>query len=294
MSKSLSKELRKRQHNLFLEKLGKPYDILKHIHQRKVKPEKGDWLAENYEEGQFCYTYLSDNSTCTTKKSIKIYIYLLGEFSKTQMQILENTMVYIEAFYSVKCVIYGKIEMALIPSKYIRKNNEGITQIYTRWILQKFKKNMLDDGSVYMAISSYDLYSEEDDPTDYVFGEAYLQSRITVWSIYRNEDPFANYTLYLKRTISTALHEIGHTFGIQHCICFECLMNGSNSMEESDKGVLYLCPNCLKKLMWNKNIKANINFIKKRFINLKKCCHSFKFTKEADFYLRTIHTIENN
>ena len=29
-------------------------------------------------------------------------------------------------------------------------------------------------------------------------------------------------------------HEIGHMFGIKHCVHFNCLMNGSNHEEEND------------------------------------------------------------
>jgi len=28
-------------------------------------------------------------------------------------------------------------------------------------------------------------------------------------------------------------HEIGHMFGIHHCVHFSCLLNGSNHLEES-------------------------------------------------------------
>jgi archaemetzincin len=37
-------------------------------------------------------------------------------------------------------------------------------------------------------------------------------------------------------------------FGIQHCVFFNCLMNGSNHLDESDQRPLHLCPVCLRKL----------------------------------------------
>jgi archaemetzincin len=37
-------------------------------------------------------------------------------------------------------------------------------------------------------------------------------------------------------------------FGLKHCIYFRCVMNGSNSMSESDKRPINLCPICLRKL----------------------------------------------
>jgi archaemetzincin len=40
-------------------------------------------------------------------------------------------------------------------------------------------------------------------------------------------------------------------FSLRHCAEFECLMNGTNSLEETDRSVAHLCPVCLKKLAFN-------------------------------------------
>jgi archaemetzincin len=37
-------------------------------------------------------------------------------------------------------------------------------------------------------------------------------------------------------------------FGITHCVHFSCIMNGANSLKESDEQPLHLCPVCLRKL----------------------------------------------
>ena len=52
--------------------------------------------------------------------------------------------------------------------------------------------------------------------------------------------------MYKRQKVLT--HEIGHMFGIRHCIFFQCLMNGSNNLPESDSQPLHLCPSCLRKL----------------------------------------------
>ena len=43
-------------------------------------------------------------------------------------------------------------------------------------------------------------------------------------------------------------HEIGHMFGIKHCVYHNCAMNGSNHLAESDRRAASLCPICLRKL----------------------------------------------
>lgn len=38
-------------------------------------------------------------------------------------------------------------------------------------------------------------------------------------------------------------------FGLKHCIYYNCLMNGSNSLDESDQKPLEPCPVCMRKLL---------------------------------------------
>ena len=40
-------------------------------------------------------------------------------------------------------------------------------------------------------------------------------------------------------------------FGIEHCIWYLCLMNGSNHLAESDARPLHFCPVDLHKLQWS-------------------------------------------
>ena len=43
-------------------------------------------------------------------------------------------------------------------------------------------------------------------------------------------------------------HEVGHLFGIKHCIYAQCLMNGSNSLQEAENRPFALCPIDLAKI----------------------------------------------
>ena len=71
-------------------------------------------------------------------------------------------------------------------------------------------------------------------------------------------------------------HEVGHIFGLAHCIYYKCAMNGSNSLEESDRRPLHLCPICLKKLQWNREFD-----IIRRYERLKEFFENQNIREEA-------------
>lgn len=62
-------------------------------------------------------------------------------------------------------------------------------------------------------------------------------------------------------------HELGHCFGLKHCIHFNCLMQGSNNGQEAEKKLHELCPVCHKKLFFAVEFDPV-----ERFLKLKQWC----------------------
>ncbi|PPQ78860.1 hypothetical protein CVT25_002430 [Psilocybe cyanescens] len=54
---------------------------------------------------------------------------------------------------------------------------------------------------------------------------------------------------WLARVCRTASHELGHCFGIDHCVYYACIMQGSSSLVEDVRQPPYLCPVDLAKLL---------------------------------------------
>ena len=54
--------------------------------------------------------------------------------------------------------------------------------------------------------------------------------------------------LWLGRLCRTASHELGHCFGIDHCVYYSCAMQGSASVVEDARQPPYLCPVDLGKI----------------------------------------------
>ncbi len=55
-------------------------------------------------------------------------------------------------------------------------------------------------------------------------------------------------SVWLSRTTRTASHELGHCFGIDHCVYYACIMQGTASMAEDVRQPPYLCPVELAKI----------------------------------------------
>ena len=58
----------------------------------------------------------------------------------------------------------------------------------------------------------------------------------------------AEKTLWLGRVCRTASHELGHCFGIDHCVYYACAMQGTASIQEDARQPPYLCPVDLAKV----------------------------------------------
>jgi archaemetzincin len=104
-----------------------------------------------------------------------------------------------------------------------------------------------------LALTDVDLFTPG---LNFVFGQAQCPGKIALVSIHRL-DPTKygappNPTLLLERTTKEAIHELGHTFGLQHCTSPRCVMAFSNSVMEVDKKTAKFCARCINRLAANR------------------------------------------
>jgi archaemetzincin len=227
---------------------------LQPIGKKLGKPQPGDWLASHKEEGQTFDEYLRAHPVRKSDKLKTIYICQIGEFTADQKKIIDCTREYLEIYFATPVKIRKTLALADIPEKAKRTHPKwGDKQILSTYVLEEvLQPDRPDDALAYLAFTSSDLWPGGG--WNFVFGQASLRERTGVWSIYRNgnlaKDADA-FRLCLRRTLGTATHETGHILTMQHCIAFECNMNGSNSLPEADRQPLHPCPVCFRKLCWN-------------------------------------------
>lgn len=83
---------------------------------------------------------------------------------------------------------------------------------------------------------------------NYVFGEAFTPGKAALISLHRlkpefyREKPSTN--VFPQRVLKEAIHELGHTLGLQHCPRSMCVMHFSNSIFDTDKKQSLFCDQC--------------------------------------------------
>jgi archaemetzincin len=96
-----------------------------------------------------------------------------------------------------------------------------------------------------LGITGHDLFAPV---LTYVFGEAQLQGPAAVVSTFRlRPDRYGlppNDDMLARRLLVEAVHELGHTAGLRHCLRPGCAMNGSTYVEDIDLKGPGLCNDC--------------------------------------------------
>lgn len=86
----------------------------------------------------------------------------------------------------------------------------------------------------------------------FVFGEAQLDGRCAVISLFRLREEFyglpPNPALLLERAVKEAVHELGHTYGLRHCRDWRCVMASTHAVERLDLKEADFCPACRRVL----------------------------------------------
>lgn len=242
-----------------------------------TEPKRGDWLAEHSEPGQTYAEFLESPRNRPDNTRHTIYLLPVGGFTGETAPSLDKLKRYAATFFGMKVAVTEPLETALSGFTTRINRHTRKRQILTDDVLALLMKKLPADAFCVLGITMEDLYPEPS--WNFVFGQASLSERVGVFSFARYDPAFFGETrdkdskkLVLKRSCEVLAHEAGHMFFLQHCIYFNCAMNGSNHLAESDSRPMYLCPVCLRKL------HSSIGFdLVKRYESLRD------FYKEAGF-----------
>jgi archaemetzincin len=257
---------------------------VKRFHEKMGPVQPGDWLESHPEKGQTFSQYLRSKPNTVTKQRNVLYVLPMGEFDENQHKIVTLSAKFLGLYFGCEVKTLETISLAdHIPPEARRVHpNWGVKQIQSSYVLDKvLPPKVPKDAVALICFTTSDLYPEEG--WNFVFGQAMFHRRVGVWSLYRNGDPKTEFDLCLKRTLRIATHETGHMFSIEHCTAYECNMCGCNSLSESDRRPLYLCPECLPKIAWATGLDPV-----KRFQDLQTFCEENSLADEVEYYEKAL------
>ncbi len=246
-------------------------------------PAAYDWLGSHNEAGQTFEQYLDSKPTRPTADRKKIYVLPLGKFDTRQQKVISQTADYLEVFYGLPVTQMPAVPFSAVHPN-VRENRFTHTrQVKSGYILKDVLPPMLPkDAAAMIAFTADDLYP--DDTMNYVFGQASLDDRVGVWSLFRPKD--LDTGKFLRRTLKIAAHETGHMFSMRHCTKFECVMSGTNQLAETDRRPIDACPECMAKICWISDEDP-----KKRYERLAAFCRKNGLTAEAAEFDRKANSV---
>jgi archaemetzincin len=126
-------------------------------------------------------------------------------------------------------------------------------QYYSTKIIESAISRTGYANGIVLIITELDLYVPV---LTFIFGEAQYKGKHSIVSVCRLHEEFytglTNDELFYIRIKKEVLHELGHNFGLLHCLDWDCVMHSSNSIEEVDiKGDFY-CNHCFVEIKSSK------------------------------------------
>jgi archaemetzincin len=221
-----------------------------------AEPEPNDWLRNHTEVGQTFDQFTQFLPNRPDNHRSKLYLQPLGRFNESDSPSLDQLWRFTAAFFMMDVVVLPPLDWAQDHITSRRNPGTGRTQLLTGDVLNALEARLPKDAFALLGITMTDLYP---DPSwNFVFGQASTRDRVGVYSFARYDPRFYGQApsadsrkLLLRRSCKVLAHETSHMFGIEHCVWFHCLMNGSNHLAESDARPLHLCPVDLRKLQWS-------------------------------------------
>lgn len=150
-------------------------------------------------------------------------------------------------------MIAGDVEREFALPVKIREGHLDLSEYYDsarrqydgNKLIKEIDSGFATDTVKTLGIFDVDLYIPI---LTYIFGQAFLNGRSGIASIYRLSNERygmkADEDIFIDRIRKEVIHELGHTFGLIHCRNSTCVMRSSTYVEDIDQKSHQLCGNC--------------------------------------------------
>jgi len=252
-----------------------------------------DWLANHRELGQGMDEFVSSRPNVPDNRRKKIYMIPIGYLDRQGGPPVARLVEFSHAFFGLEAADLPGLDLRKAHVTKRRLSPATAEQILTTDVLALLKERLPGDAFALLGVTMEDLYPAED--WNYVFGQASLRDRVGIYSFARynraqnGEKGMDVDRLLLRRSCHILAHEAGHMFGVAHCVWYQCVMNGSNHIQEFDSQPLHLCPVDLRKLQWSVRFDAV-----ERYKRLLAFSERAGFRNDAEWLRSRLKVIEGN
>ncbi len=231
---------------------------------RPLPPSKPTgWRARFPGPGQSYVDYLATAPRRVSPRHDTLYLLPLGELETAFVVDHEFTYVVrtpraaamaelVGTFFGVPTRLLAKhpLESLAEPDR-VRSGHE---QYRAQTLLSILEDLRPDDAFSMTALMVRDVYFDDAQSFGYGFGQhrdgqavvSFARLDPVVSGHARPADILQRLPL---RGFKLLVHEVGHTFGFEHCTEHRCVMNGFADLDELDATPLHLGPGCLRKLI---------------------------------------------
>lgn len=163
----------------------------------------------------------------------------LVSFGFFEKDILEKTAeAVMEEYHCVVNIKDGHLDLSEFYDSARRQynGNELLKQVHSMLFPESDKNLGIFNVDLFVPILTF------------IFGQAFLGGRTGIASLYRLSNErygmVSDERLMLERFKKEVIHELGHTFGLIHCLNPTCVMRSSTYVEDIDQKSMHLCQNC--------------------------------------------------
>jgi archaemetzincin len=248
-------------------------------------PGPHDWLASHPEPGQTFAEFRRGHLPGPTPARRTLYLQPLGRFHTGREPSLDLLSRFAAAFFAVEVTVLPVMPTTGVTTRI--SDYTGEPQLLTRDLLAMLADRRPVAAWCLVGITMDDLYP--DPAWNFVFGHASPRDQVGVYSFARylpGEEGGAGATLLLHRSCKVLTHETAHLLGIEHCVFYSCLMNGSNNLAESDARPLHVCPVDLRKLQYRLGFD-----VVGRYLDLLSFAREANFTDERRWLIAQLRYI---
>jgi archaemetzincin len=174
--------------------------------------------------------------------STAVVLVPIGEIDQKVIQVLKDEL----SKVFKNAVVVGK-EVPGPHYVFNQRRKQYLSTIILKAIIEQ--KEYPEDHKI-LGIVDHDLYVPE---LNFVFGEA--SRKAAVISMTRLRKTFyhlpEDQSLFHRRVLTEAVHELGHIFGLGHCQNPRCVMFFWNSLMDTDRKGWEFCQECKSRLFFS-------------------------------------------